>query len=82
MSTTPRTPEHFPRMKHRAAGRAIRKRNRAALVAIGTWATVDWEVVWGPFAEAVEEALPLIEEFVERMVDVVNEALIEQEAHA
>ena len=28
MSTTPRTPVHFPRMKHRAAGRAIRKQRR------------------------------------------------------
>lgn len=28
MSRTPRTPEHFPRMKHRAAGRAIRKERR------------------------------------------------------
>ena len=30
MSRIPRTPEHFPRMKHRAAGRAIRKQRREA----------------------------------------------------
>ncbi len=30
MSRIPRTPEHFPRMKHRAAGRAVRKARREA----------------------------------------------------
>lgn len=51
----PRTPEHFPRMKHRARGREIR-RECAAILAIGELGPVVAELM-ADFVDAVHQAM-------------------------
>lgn len=48
-----RTPANFPRMKDRAAGRAIRKQRRQVLAALATYNEVA-EVVTRAFSAALE----------------------------
>lgn len=63
MSRIPRRPEHFPRMKHRAAGRAIRKKRREALADLDGFLAVmvalcrDAEAAFDAFAHAISDAL-------------------------
>lgn len=66
MSTTPRTPQHFPRMKHRAAGRLIRKRRRQ----------------WRAMAVAAEPAARAIEEFARAVVIALEQWQTSWLAHA
>lgn len=55
MSTTPRTPVHFPRMKNRAAGRAIRKQRR--LIREASEPFMRLSAIFEQFAEALHVSL-------------------------